>query len=168
LDECLQNFKAPEQLGDGYKCDKCGDVNTTSTTIDVWRLPDILVIHVKRFVYTMYVRGKLNNPMEYPVHNLDMSRVLGRALDGDELDRTLYDLYGVVHHLGTMGGGHYVATCQPPSSGNGDQEAPWFSFNDSRVHEVTDSEIVSSSGYLLFYRRQRLSAHNIINLNPPS
>ena len=35
----------------------------------------------------------------------------------------LYDLYGVVHHLGTMGGGHYVATCQPPSSGNGDEEA---------------------------------------------
>jgi ubiquitin C-terminal hydrolase len=164
LDDCLKQFSSPEKLGDGYKCDHCNAENTTSSAYDVWRLPDILVIHVKRFVYTMYVRGKLNNMMKYPVNNLDMSKVLGKAAADFDPNRERYDLYGVVHHYGTMRGGHYVATCKNESP---NQDGKWYTFNDSRVIELGENQEVQSSGYLLFYSRKRMSAHNMINLNPP-
>ena len=132
--------------------------------MDIWRLPDILVVHVKRFIYTMYVRGKLNNPMHYPIKGLDMSTVLGKRETDEFRDKELYDLYGVVHHMGSMGGGHYIATCKNSGGGKSNN---WFEYNDSRVGKADKNDIVRSSGYLLFYHRKQLSAHNIINLSTP-
>ena len=165
LEDCFGEFTKPERLGDGYKCDNCKKADTTISKLDVWRLPDILVIHVKRFIYTMFVRGKLNNPMQYPLKNLDMSTILGkREVDGH--DREMYDLYGVVHHMGSMGGGHYVATCKNPFKGNTESKDAWFEYNDSRVGRIEPEDVVRASGYLLFYHRKHLSPHNIINLKP--
>jgi ubiquitin carboxyl-terminal hydrolase 15 len=61
LEHCLGEYGNVETLSDDYKCDECNEKGTTKSKIDIWRLPDILIIHMKRFVYTMYVRGKLNN-----------------------------------------------------------------------------------------------------------
>ena len=165
LEDCFEEFTKPERLGDGYKCDKCKKADTTISKLDIWRLPDILVIHVKRFIYTMFVRGKLNNPMQYPLKNLDMSTILGKR-EVDNRDREMYDLYGVVHHMGSMGGGHYVATCKNPFKRTADSKDAWFEYNDSRVGRIEPEDVVRASGYLLFYHRKHLSAHNIINLNP--
>mgnify|MGYP006088524281 CR=1 FL=1 len=164
LEDCLKEFSKPERLGEGYKCDKCKAVDTTMSQMDIWRLPDILVVHVKRFIYTMYVRGKLNNPMHYPIKGLDMSTVLGKRETDEFRDKELYDLYGVVHHMGSMGGGHYIATCKNSGGGKSNN---WFEYNDSRVGKADKNDIVRSSGYLLFYHRKQLSAHNIINLSTP-
>ena len=146
---------------------RCKNVDTTTSKLDIWRLPDILVLHVKRFIYTMYVRGKLNNPMVYPLNNLDMSTVLGRREADGFRDRELYNLYGVVHHMGSMGGGHYIATCKNASTKEADTREAWFEYNDSRVEPISKDDVVRSSGYLLFYHRKQLSAHNIINLSNP-
>jgi ubiquitin C-terminal hydrolase/Ca2+-binding EF-hand superfamily protein len=167
LEDCLKDFSKPERLGEGYKCDGCKNVDTTTSKLDIWRLPDILVLHVKRFIYTMYVRGKLNNPMVYPLKNLDMSTVLGRREADDFRDRELFNLYGVVHHMGSMGGGHYIATCKNAPTKEADTKEAWFEYNDSRVESISDDDVVRSSGYLLFYHRKQLSAHNIINLSNP-
>ena len=72
---------------------------------------------------------------------------------------------GVVHHMGSMGGGHYIATCKNSSEKKDTDN--WFEYNDSRVGKADKNDIVRSSGYLLFYHRKQLSAHNIINLSTP-
>lgn len=58
---------------------------------------------------------------------------------------TRYELYAVSNHYGGMGGGHYTAYAK-----NNDV---WYDFNDSSVHKVKSSEVVSSAAYMLFYRR---------------
>jgi ubiquitin carboxyl-terminal hydrolase 4/11/15 len=60
----------------------------------------------------------------------------------------IYDLYGVVNHYGTMGGGHYTAYCQNFLN------KKWYEFNDSRVSEISKNDIVSGDSYVLFFRRR--------------
>ena len=60
---------------------------------------------------------------------------------------TKYDLYGVVNHFGSLNGGHYTAHCKNPD-GN------WYNFNDYSVSGAPANSIVSSSAYVLFYRRR--------------
>ncbi|KAG8233418.1 hypothetical protein J437_LFUL013412 [Ladona fulva] len=60
-----------------------------------------------------------------------------------------YNLYAVVCHSGKLGGGHYVSyACNP----NG----KWYCYNDSSCKEVTESQIDTSSAYMLFYERRGL------------
>ena len=72
----------------------------------------------------------------------------------------MYDLYAVVHHVGTMNGGHYVSTCRV--EGDGDN---WYQFNDRNVTPISEDQIVSPTGYILFYKRRELSSANVINLS---
>ena len=60
----------------------------------------------------------------------------------------IYDLYGVVNHYGTMGGGHYTAYCQNFLN------KKWYEFNDSRVSEIGRNDIVSGDSYVLFFTRK--------------
>lgn len=44
----------------GY-CSRCKEFRNASKKMDVWRLPPILAIQLKRFQYTQYSRRKLRN-----------------------------------------------------------------------------------------------------------
>ena len=59
----------------------------------------------------------------------------------------VYDLYAVVHHLGALSAGHYVASVKAT-------DGKWRCFNDSQVIETNEKELVSPSAYLLFYIRR--------------
>ncbi len=49
-------FAQEEKLGedDAWYCPKCKDFVQAYKKFDVWNLPDILVIHLKRFSYSRY------------------------------------------------------------------------------------------------------------------
>ena len=55
-------------------------------------------------------------------------------------------LYGISHHMGGMGGGHYVADTKNSGDGN------WYHYDDSHVGKIRDPS-VSSTAYVLFYER---------------
>ena len=52
-------------------------------------------------------------------------------------EQIIYELYGVVNHYGTMGGGHYTAYCKNFLNNK------WYEFDDSRVSEVSPRDVVS-------------------------
>ncbi len=60
----------------------------------------------------------------------------------------MYDLVGVVNHMGGLGGGHYVADCRNRDDGG------WYAFNDSRVTPTSPAALSGSAAYLLFYVRR--------------
>uniref|UniRef100_A0A453BM28 USP domain-containing protein n=1 Tax=Aegilops tauschii subsp. strangulata TaxID=200361 RepID=A0A453BM28_AEGTS len=41
--------------------------------LDLWRLPEVLVIHLKRFSYTQFTRNKLETFVDFPISDLDLS-----------------------------------------------------------------------------------------------
>jgi ubiquitin C-terminal hydrolase len=77
--------------------------------------------------------------------------------DNEEDICTIYDLYAAVHHIGALGGGHYVATIRDCSNENEsvDNKDNWYYFNDNHVKTIMDNnDVSSSSAYVLFYMRR--------------
>ncbi|CAM9632743.1 unnamed protein product [Ectocarpus sp. 12 AP-2014] len=72
LEKCLDTFTAQEDIKEGY-CSRCKEFHNASKKMDVWRLPPILAIQLKRFQYTQYSRRKLRNNVHFPVNGLDLS-----------------------------------------------------------------------------------------------
>ncbi|GMP91746.1 hypothetical protein CsSME_00042298 [Camellia sinensis var. sinensis] len=145
LYKCLEAFLKEEPLGpeDMWYCPGCKKHRQASKKLDLWRLPEILVIHLKRFSYSRFLKNKLETCVDFPVHNLDLSTYIAHR-NGQSSNR--YMLYAVSNHYGSMGGGHYTAFVHH----GGDR---WYDFDDSRVSPINEDRIKTSAAYVLFYRR---------------
>ncbi|XP_052198810.1 ubiquitin carboxyl-terminal hydrolase 8-like [Diospyros lotus] len=145
LYKCLEAFLKEEPLGpeDMWYCPNCKKHRQASKKLDLWRLPEILIIHLKRFSYSRFFKNKLETFVDFPVEDLHLSDYIANknihASHG-------YMLYAVCNHYGGMGGGHYTAFVQ---LGNGQ----WYEFDDSHVSRVSENEIKTSAAYVLFYKR---------------
>ncbi|KAG0263362.1 CSN-associated deubiquitinating enzyme Ubp12 [Mortierella polycephala] len=148
LENCLTEYTKEEQLGeeDLWYCPNCKKHQQATKKLDIWRLPDILVVHLKRFSHTRVWRDKIDALVDFPIHGLDLS---GKALKEEDRDGNVYDLFGVSNHMGGLGGGHYTAYAR------NEKMDQWYNFDDSHVSPVANVETIkSSSAYLLFYRRR--------------
>lgn len=168
LDQCFESFTQPERLDDDnmWYCSKCKDHVKAMKTVALWKLPNILVIHLKRFEYrNSFDRNKISTLVEFPLEGFDMkthtaydpSECSGsnyRTELVDEQTPNIYDLFGVTNHYGRMGYGHYTAYARRFNEFG--IEASWSEFDDENVSEVDANGIVSPSAYVLFYRRRVL------------
>ncbi|XP_065900687.1 ubiquitin carboxyl-terminal hydrolase 4-like isoform X2 [Dysidea avara] len=143
--DCVKFFTVEEQLGEEYAwyCKNCKMHKPAFKKTDLWKLPEILVIHLKRATYSRYCRDKLDVLVDYPIHELDLSNEL---INPDE-PKPIYDLYAVTNHHGGMAGGHYTAYAKNPMNGK------WYHFDDSKVSEIDERHVVTSAAYVLFYER---------------
>jgi ubiquitin C-terminal hydrolase len=152
LNECVDAFLRPERLdaADEWYCSRCKSHVRAEKKLDLWHLPEVLVVHLKRFSYSRYTRDKIDATVEFPIRGLDLGRAVLSASASAPLSRSehLYDLFAVSNHYGGLGGGHYTAHCRMPDDGK------WYSFDDSHVQEVPEEAVKSSAAYLLFYRRR--------------
>ncbi|ERM93667.1 ubiquitin carboxyl-terminal hydrolase 8 [Amborella trichopoda] len=146
LNACLEAFLKEEPLGpeDMWYCPGCKEHRQASKKLDLWRLPEILVVHLKRFSYSHYIKNKLEMFVDFPIHDLDLSSHIARK---ELQSSTHYELYAVSNHYGGLGGGHYTAYVHHSD------EKGWYDFDDSRVTPITEDQIKSSAAYVLFYRR---------------
>lgn len=91
---------------DKWKCPKCKTFQKAKKKIDIWKLPSILIVHLKRFEFTDRKSGKIRDLVDFPLLNLDLSPYVSKM----RKDQPVYDLFAVMNHEGFMGGGHYY-TC---------------------------------------------------------
>jgi ubiquitin carboxyl-terminal hydrolase 4/11/15 len=157
LDECFQTFIKPERLDEKntWYCSRCKDHVRAMKTMELWRLPNVLVVHLKRFEFRNVLRkDKLETSVRFPLDGLDMSEHC--ASDGtvfvDERAPAVYDLYGVVNHFGRLGFGHYTAFAREWNELG--EMGDWTLFDDSSTSRVDGNSVVSPSAYVLFYRRR--------------
>ena len=65
-----------------------------------------------------------------------------------------YNLYAVVNHYGSINGGHYTSHTKNAINNL------WYEFNDSNVVHIDpenlNKEIITNSGYILFYKKQNV------------
>jgi ubiquitin C-terminal hydrolase len=59
--------------------------------------------------------------------------------------------------------GNNTNTTASSNSTNNSSNDPWLNFDDEFVEEIPASKVVSESAYVLFYRRRRLTAANVVN-----
>jgi ubiquitin carboxyl-terminal hydrolase 4/11 len=164
LEECLDEFGKEEILSemDTWYCPRCKEHRRASKKFELWKTPDILVMHLKRFSSNAMRRDKLDVYVDFPIENLDLT---SRVVEQDDGKQEVYDLFAVDDHWGGLGGGHYTAFAKSFIDNK------WYEYNgmsplsfflkakltnlDSSVSEQKDtSRIVSAGAYLLFYRRR--------------
>ncbi|KAK4795653.1 hypothetical protein SAY86_027979 [Trapa natans] len=145
LFSCLDAFLKEEPLGpdDMWYCPGCKEHKQASKKLDLWKLPDILVVHLKRFSYSRFLKNKLDTFVNFPIQNLDLTKYV-KASDGQKY---MYELYAISNHYGGLGGGHYTAYAKLVD------ENRWYHFDDSHVSPVSETDIRTTAAYLLFYQR---------------
>ena len=159
INDCLEKFRVEELLTDDnkYYCRECKEHQDTYKKMDIYKLPKILVIQLKRFskggggskygggygLHRMVMGSSKNSDLiDFPIDGLDMGQYLLEK-DGKEYN---YDLYAISNHMGSLYGGHYTAHCK------NSLDNKWYYFNDSSCGKTSTSELVCSSAYVLFYR----------------
>ncbi|NXB62702.1 UBP31 hydrolase, partial [Struthidea cinerea] len=170
LSQCFQLYTKEEQLApdDAWRCPHCKQLQQGSITLSLWTLPDVLIIHLKRFRQEGDRRMKLQNMVKFPLSGLDMTpHVVKRSQSswslpshwspwrkpyglGRDPEDYIYDLYAVCNHHGTMQGGHYTGKSYCKNSVDGQ----WYCFDDSEVQQLSESEVCKQTAYILFYQRR--------------
>ncbi|CAH9117014.1 unnamed protein product [Cuscuta europaea] len=155
LFSCLEAFLKEEPLGpdDMWYCPSCKEHRQATKKLDLWRLPDILVFHLKRFSYSRWLKNKLDTFVNFPVHNLDLSKYVKSKLASE--GSHVYELFAISNHYGGLGGGHYSAHCKLVD------ENKWYHFDDSHVSAAAETDIKSSAAYVLFYERVKVQQNGM-------
>jgi ubiquitin C-terminal hydrolase len=140
--DCIDNFADGEILDDKnkWKCDQCKNLSNANKKLRLWETPNILIISFKRFNYSSKKIDKLIN---FPLLDLN----LGKWTEGYDKDMSMYDLYAVCNHVGSINGGHYFSFCKNLNN-------KWYMYDDQRVSEINESNIVSTASYILFYKKK--------------
>ncbi|XP_039933025.1 ubiquitin carboxyl-terminal hydrolase 8 isoform X2 [Hirundo rustica] len=143
LQECLRLFSKEEKLTDNnrFYCSHCKTRRDSSKKIEIWKLPPVLLVHLKRFSYDGRWKQKLQTSVDFPLETLDLSQYV----IGPKTSLKRYNLFSVSNHYGGLDGGHYTAYCKNAS------KQRWFKFDDHEVSEISASSVKSSAAYILFY-----------------
>ncbi|XP_052895389.1 ubiquitin carboxyl-terminal hydrolase 31 [Anopheles moucheti] len=84
LEQCFEHYTKAETLGqdNAWKCPHCQEYLPVVKTLGLWSLPDIMVIHLKRFrqqqLRASTQAAKLTNLVKFPLHGFDMTPHLAR------------------------------------------------------------------------------------------
>lgn len=140
--DCLKNFTQVELLKEDnqYHCTHCNQKTDGKKIITFWNVPNVLIIHLKRFQNNGTKVSKNNKNVIFD-HHLN----IGEFINQFNKKNLNYQLFGVIQHFGQMNGGHYISF-NKTSDG-------WYCFDDSNVIKVNeiDKEIMTNSSYVLIY-----------------
>ncbi|KAF4017466.1 hypothetical protein G4228_008591 [Cervus hanglu yarkandensis] len=143
LQDCLRLFSKEEKLTDNnrFYCSHCRARRDSLKKIEIWKLPPVLLVHLKRFSYDGRWKQKLQTSVDFPLENLDLSQYV----IGPKNNLKKYNLFSVSNHYGGLDGGHYTAYCKNAA------RQRWFKFDDHEVSDISISSVKSSAAYILFY-----------------
>jgi ubiquitin carboxyl-terminal hydrolase 8 len=138
--DCFNEFCKKEILdtNNTWKCDNCKQYSNAIKTIKLWKLPNILMIVLKRFEFNS---SKINKTIYFPLNDLDISNYV----EGYEKNNAKYDAFGIINHSGFMGYGHYNNYCKNMNN-------KWYLYDDQDVEEVNEINIKNT--YVIFYAKK--------------
>jgi ubiquitin C-terminal hydrolase len=145
---CIEKTFAFEVIA-GRKCSGCGNLINSNTIFKVKKLPDILIIQLKRFVFDKtlcYTRKKdnrvfYNKVLKFPKIVLDNESGAFKSED------IYYKLKGVIDHTGpSANNGHYTATILK-------EDGKWYTANGATITEQGNFEC-SKDTYVLMYEKE--------------
>ena len=140
--DCLDLYGKDEELcnDNAWFNDKTNRKEDVKKNTVFWSLPNILIVHLKRF---NNANRKIHTMVTTPITDVDFSK----WISGYNASEYIYDLFGTGNHSGSVLGGHYTANVK---NANG----KWYSFNDTRVEEITEKSVITQHTYCLFYRKK--------------
>ena len=139
LNDCFEYYRKTDLMTgeNAMYCNFC-QINCNSFySTSLYTLPNYLILILNRGKGNSY-KCKVNFP-----EILDLSHYVIRKESG-----YMYDLYGVICHLGPSSmGGHFIAFCRHRINNN------WYKYNDAEVTKCENKDFLSGIPYILFYQQ---------------
>ncbi|PWN31967.1 cysteine proteinase [Meira miltonrushii] len=164
LAQCLDAFTKDEILdkADAWHCPRCNKPRKATKKLTISRLPQVLLIHLKRFSFKGPFTDKIETNVSFPTSNLDLTNYMppplppgavpkGMPISSSQQPPYVYDLYAATHHFGSLSGGHYTATVRAQDEKG---QPVWKYCDDSRITTADDRQIHSPSTYILWWHRK--------------
>jgi len=153
--DCINKFLEEERLtgSEQWFCERCERKVDAIKKIDIWKLPPVLVLHLKRFEFdaSTFTYRKTENRLSMKLTFLDLSDFCS----SEQRDGAVYNVVGVSNHLGSFGSGHYTATCRVGGLG----QNTWQHFNDGLVTSYGGRNVVTKETYMIFLMRDHDPKH---------
>jgi uncharacterized UBP type Zn finger protein len=137
LNDCLKLFTKEEEISD-IECEKCKKKTLFKKTLEIERLPQYLVIVLKRFKYILTTSVKIQNLIKFPLDDLPLQNYVSQKNINYK-----YNLFGLINHSGSLEWGHYNSIFKVNDI--------WALFDDSYVSEINNG-IESKKVYMLIYK----------------
>ncbi|XP_053966718.1 ubiquitin carboxyl-terminal hydrolase 31 [Anastrepha ludens] len=131
LEQCLEHYTKAETLSaeDAWRCPHCQQYLPVVKTLGLWSLPDILVVHFKRF-RQHHEKGanaaKLTTMVKFPLNAFDMSPHIVRGGDDEERPRS------TLNTATAMDMGSYSRPSPWRKTRSGDSRSSTLSSRDNR------------------------------------
>ena len=133
LEDCLDAFAKEEKIPEAY-CSNCKDFRVQTKRMSLWRLPPVVIIHLKRFQFTQHMRRKLRDLVVFPVEGLDLSRIVASdtlpSSDDPEINVQAQSKKGKTTGR-KMSGESYDDDSITLATGDDDSSAPMGPFNST-------------------------------------
>uniref|UniRef100_A0A8C2KTY6 Ubiquitin carboxyl-terminal hydrolase 32 n=1 Tax=Cyprinus carpio TaxID=7962 RepID=A0A8C2KTY6_CYPCA len=115
LDSCLKAFTSEEELGEDelYYCSKCKTHRLATKKLDLWRLPPVLIVHLKRFQFVNGRWIKSQKIVKFPRESFDPCAFLAPREVGQKELQMLERGDSSVSSIST------TTMASPPTSGRG-------------------------------------------------
>lgn len=166
LGVCLSEFCKVQKLSiedNNWRCPRCKDFREANQNLDLWRLPDLLTINIKRFNCSARWNEKISAKVNFPLTGLDMSKWCHEESPAvkDPDESSVYDLVGVMNHYGSMTGGHYVAICKATACGKDGREEVAHNFNGAGATSLeVEEDAETPSGWRISRPKAEAVNHN--------
>ena len=159
IKKCFEEFTKMQTLDENnlYKCPKCKQNIAANNKIELYQLPNILIIQLKRFEKGQ----KMKTFIDFPLEDLDISQFLSKSSPNISQQLINYDLFAVSNHYGELEFGHYNANCLNY------MDNQWYNFNDRKVEIIEGNNpelIVTKDAYVLFYRQKNMKNINWVDI----
>lgn len=147
--DAISKYSEEESLtgDDQWHCERCRMKVDATKKIDLWKLPPVLCLHLKRFEFDSKTSEfvKTENRLSMKLSLLDLQEFCSSP----QRDGAIYDVICVANHSGPYGSGHYTAACRV----GGLSKGTWHLFDDSRVTQLEGRNIVTRETYVIFLVR---------------
>ncbi|KAL3985637.1 Ubiquitin carboxyl-terminal hydrolase family protein [Acanthocheilonema viteae] len=140
IEDCIRNHFQDVEL-DGsckWRCPDCESLQTATRRTFLWKLPQVLVIHLKRFTFMGDNWQKNDAYVTFNTFPL-------------KLQTEYFSLYAVVNHRGSLNSGHYTATVRNQIT------KQWLLFDDDIVTPIDVDSICSKYAFILYFQKDSLS-----------
>lgn len=128
---------------EGYSCDVCNKKTSALRTTEIWRLPRMLCISLKRFTYD---GKKIHTAISHPKDTSFSFETFFSEHSPEPSKFNKYECFAIVDHHGQTGGGHYTAQAKSPLTNQ------WNIFDDESTHSMENGPQFGSSTYIIFLK----------------
>merc|ERR1712183_162855 len=128
-----------------------GDLKNGRKRLRIKRLPNFLILAIKRFDKNSFFWEKNPSIVNFPVKNLDLKDI---CLPLNYQSSAIYDLIATISHEGSISSGTYKIYIHRKL------EDTWYEVQDLSVVEVLPQMVALSEAYLQVYERRYTSCPN--------